>query len=130
MAATTTITEPSRDGTPEQKAAFGAAELDRLQPGWHRLIDTAKLDLWSEDNCVLGQLHGDYVDGLERFRWTDEESEVRGFYVPFDESDALSLQEHLYKDLTDCWCQEINSRLRSDDETRGLREIAEDPDSG
>jgi hypothetical protein len=51
--------------------ADGAALLDGVrfnEPGsaerwWHR-IDLDTLDVWSWDKCVLGQVFGDYVDGL------------------------------------------------------------------
>lgn len=115
----TTITEPGRDASPDEKVTFGAAELDRLQPGWYKLIDLDVLDLQNDEKCILGQLNETFDDGLEHFHWTDEDAEIRGFYVAWtdDDNDHASIRTRIiYMDLTDFWCQEINARLRTDEE--------------
>ena len=50
----------------------GMALLDAKLPGWEEGIDLDKLDLWDCELCVLGQLFGDFVDGVLRlFRGND-----------------------------------------------------------
>lgn len=44
-------------------AERGAALLDQLRPGWAAAIDTARLDLASSYNCILGQLFGSFCNG-------------------------------------------------------------------
>ncbi len=51
------------DMTPVQR---GAELLDRKVPGWYTRIRPGDLDLASRDQCVLGQLFGDYYYGAFR----------------------------------------------------------------
>ncbi|WP_022835131.1 hypothetical protein [Salisaeta longa] len=44
----------------------GASFLDAMQPGWHRDVDLDRLELASGEQCVLGQLHGEFRMGLGR----------------------------------------------------------------
>lgn len=44
------------------RVARGAAELDRILPGWYEKIDLEILDLDSPCKCVLGQLSVDIID--------------------------------------------------------------------
>ena len=48
-----------------ERVAAGAAFLDEHDPGWDRRIDLERLWLGSCANCILGQRHGDYSDGIE-----------------------------------------------------------------
>jgi hypothetical protein len=43
----------------------GATLLDQEQPDWFEEIDTRTLDVRYMDLCPLGQLYGDYKDGLD-----------------------------------------------------------------
>jgi hypothetical protein len=45
---------------------LAATRLDRAVPGWHDRLDWATLDLDDPRRCVLGQLYGDYHEGLHR----------------------------------------------------------------
>lgn len=38
--------------------------LDRVVPGWRARVDPATLDMHCVEDCVLGQLFGDYDAGL------------------------------------------------------------------
>ena len=49
-----------------ERVAAGAALLDERAPGWRAKIDLAVLDLDSDSGCILGQVFGGYVAGLER----------------------------------------------------------------
>lgn len=42
----------------------GAALLDQNAPGWERTIDLDQLSLSSTSYCIVGQVYGDYIDGL------------------------------------------------------------------
>lgn len=43
----------------------GAALLDQKQPNWFRRVNPERLRMQSPCDCVLGQLHGTYPDGLK-----------------------------------------------------------------
>lgn len=47
--------------TPEE---LGANFLDSAYPGWFHKIDVHNIDMEHYSNCILGQLYGDYFDGL------------------------------------------------------------------
>jgi hypothetical protein len=59
--------------------AAGAAVLDKSCPGWELRIRLADLEMASHKDCVLGQLYGDVVDGLERLGLEREELYDLGF---------------------------------------------------
>lgn len=46
------------------KVARGARYLDRVKPDWYGLVDVETLNLISAEDCVLGQVFGDYETGL------------------------------------------------------------------
>jgi hypothetical protein len=49
--------------TPEER---GAKLLDEKYEGdWREKIDIDELDMDNQDECILGQMYGDYEDGLE-----------------------------------------------------------------
>jgi hypothetical protein len=50
-----------------ERVARGAAKLDEVNPGWRASIDGANLRMGGCASCVLGQLYGNYVDGLDAF---------------------------------------------------------------
>lgn len=47
-----------------ERVVRGAALLDAKQPGWREKVDPETLQMRSECGCVLGQVFGEYVDGL------------------------------------------------------------------
>ena len=49
----------------------GATKLDAAAPGWVEAVDTARLEMRSTADCVLGQVFGDYAAGKERFGLKD-----------------------------------------------------------
>src|SRR3990167_11322084 len=53
----------------------GVKVLDQVEPGWHKKIDLTKLQLSDIRQCMLGQLHGHYEDGLNEL--TDALTEAR-----------------------------------------------------
>lgn len=48
-----------------ERVANGASLLDAKVPGWFSRINLSTLDICDGENCVLGQLFGDYEDGCE-----------------------------------------------------------------
>jgi hypothetical protein len=51
-----------------ERVAAGAAFLDEHEPGWDQRIDLDQLNIASSCRCMLGQLHGSFVEGLMEFR--------------------------------------------------------------
>jgi len=43
----------------------GARTLNKVRPGWHKEIDLDSLELANTCDCVLGQVFGTYVDGIQ-----------------------------------------------------------------
>jgi hypothetical protein len=44
----------------------GVRLLDEQNPGWDSRIDLARLDMRQCGNCILGQLYGEYDQGLNK----------------------------------------------------------------
>ena len=80
----------------ESSVAKGAAFLDKEADfDWRERIDVTTLDLGVADRCILGQLYGDYGDGV----W------MLGI------SDATELgftTEYSYRVLTRYWKEELS----------------------
>lgn len=49
-----------------ENAARGARLLDKKCPGWYDKVDLSSLDMRSLCNCMLGQLYGDFMKGVDR----------------------------------------------------------------
>lgn len=60
------------------QVARGVAYLDAEFPGWWKHIDMTKLDLESEEACVLGQAYGDNEVGIPGFSHHSQLMEQRG----------------------------------------------------
>lgn len=50
--------------TIEESVALGAALLDERLPGWSEQVEIEELNMVSGAYCVLGQVFGDYLDGV------------------------------------------------------------------
>lgn len=48
----------------DARVARGAALLDLRWPGWRSEIDLDRFHIGHSQDCVLGQLYGDYAGGL------------------------------------------------------------------
>ena len=112
------------------KAARGSSLLDQLEPGWASKVDLARLDLSSECDCVIGQLHGDYNLGLIMMNaitaklFVYDESEGRfsrhfGFFSRHFGFTADINTEAEYDKLTGAWREEITKRLQPPQEQHG-----------
>lgn len=62
-----------------QMVARGAELLDRVKPEWFTLIDLGTLDMALPRYCILGQLYGNYWDGLELLELTGTR-DVQAYY--------------------------------------------------
>ena len=58
----------------------GEAFLDEHVPGWRDQVDPYTLDLANCHWCVLGQVFGDYDDGLALLGLTTKDAQRLGFY--------------------------------------------------
>lgn len=48
-----------------ERVEAGAALLDERMPGWFNMIDVDTLKIFDPTLCVMGQLFGDYLGGLD-----------------------------------------------------------------
>jgi hypothetical protein len=103
-----------------ERVAAGVAWLDENKPGWDSTVELRQLDLYSAEDCVLGQTFGDYWKSALfadlDFRDTDDDELhelVRqahdragrlGFYVPLSDSQDSVLAE---------WIRVITARRES-----------------
>lgn len=76
----------------------GIALLDAEKPGWQDDIDFTNLDMGDHDNCILGQIYGNYSRGRMALDIFDIDDSVYGFDLPPDSEDIL-----LYNALTEAW---------------------------
>lgn len=56
--------EPDLARDLDSRVSAGAKLLDRVEPGWHRRIALDRLAMESCDQCILGQLHGQFWSGF------------------------------------------------------------------
>ena len=59
----------------------GEAFLDEHVPGWRDQVDPYTLDLANSCGCVLGQVFGDYYDGLALLGLTPRDAQRLGFFT-------------------------------------------------
>jgi hypothetical protein len=83
----------------------GARLLDREAPGWERKIDLDTLDLEHTCNCVVGQVYGDYDEGIEQL---DGDAESHPERYGFDIDPAADYE---YESLTERWRGFLKRRL-------------------
>jgi hypothetical protein len=90
------------DSTLTEPVQAGAARLDRIHPGWADKINLEKFEISSGQQCVIGQLYGDYdndnlqkvfrtrgLGPLEKEDRLDELATEHGFYEPDCQYDRL-----------------------------------------
>lgn len=98
------------------RARRGAAYLDEADPGWHTRLDPATLELADGAHCVLGQLHGEFRNGLLRARILDLSSAPLaslspvdlGFQARRDLGEALEALDYAY--LNRAWREALAAR--------------------
>lgn len=100
-----------------KRVARGAAFLDEADPDWTTRINVRTLELGDGQACVLGQLHGEYRQGLTRSRVIDLSSAPLASLWPADlgfqaVSDLGEAAEALdYAHLTRAWREAVAARI-------------------
>lgn len=109
----------------EEEIARGMALLDDQEPGWYKKISLKELALGSTSYCVLGQVYGDFDDGIRQLFDGDEHDGVysetgpykfvrsHGFDLPLAEGNVLSRVDE-YDQFTDEWRIAIRTRQLAD----------------
>jgi hypothetical protein len=87
----------AHDDTFETRIERGMRLLDELEPGWRERVDLGRLDMSSCLTCILGQLYGDYTQGLSELGVWDAEAYGFDTYGP----DPTTSQR--YQELTAAW---------------------------
>ena len=94
-----------------------AKELDKVLPGWYRLIDTDILDMNLPNKCICGQLKS---KGFFRDIIAVDDSADYGFWLfkpelkkpkSFTTGTGEAVNGEARKFLKDTWISEIESRL-------------------
>lgn len=93
----------------------GAQLLDRKRPGWHGRIDVDQLRMEECERCVLGQVFGEYRDGLLRLfpgpylseHWAGS---FFGFCLFNEDFFLVDYVDPQWHELRDLWLGEINQR--------------------
>lgn len=96
-----------------ERAARGAAMLDRRVPGWHRRIALDRLAMDSCDRCILGQVFSHFSDGL-RILYREEPDRANRSFAP--DYGFMALSNDGYAKLAACWRAEVTARLARDAE--------------
>lgn len=87
----------------EHRASSGARVLDIYLPGWEKRIDLGVLNLWNPYTCILGQLFGHFMEGLDILNANSKATEL-GFVPQFGESET---------ELNHAWADEIGRRMET-----------------
>lgn len=77
-------------GSPNQRAARGAAKLDGSEPDWRTLVQPDLIALDHDEDCILGQVYGYYETGCTVLNIDQYQAEEYGF-LPYDSEDAERL---------------------------------------
>lgn len=89
----------------------GATLLDEMVPDWFRRIDTDTLNLNDGFMCVLGQVGGDWIQGLGMVGVRMADAFVYGFHVRHIDHGTVTEAERMFDLLRDYWYDEIEKRL-------------------
>lgn len=94
-----------------QRAREGAKFLDKVEPGWYRKVNPLKLDMRSCVDCVLGQLYGEFILGMETLMRRGLGYHFLWFGFATDE-----LKHATFSGLTIAWSDEIHKRQHQERE--------------
>lgn len=105
----------SFDADIQECAQLGATLLDKHIPDWFRKINLSNLHMSSCYMCILGQLFGEYVQGLHTIESWSEFSDENGRTSDkaIDFGFEVDRGTH-YNHLNDAWAFEIHERLQQD----------------
>ena len=91
----------------------GVRLLDREAPGWEGRVRADMLVMVSQKLCVLGQLYGDYITGLDMLNLLSEPFEDMDFDKIASHGFCLNPNQYLlqsYDDLSRAWRDFIKKR--------------------
>jgi hypothetical protein len=94
-----------------ERVARGAALLDEKRPEWAAKVVPGRLRMGSFCDCVLGQVYGDYVDGIRQImndEFSSDESRERRISHGFTLRSADRTRS--WNELRAAWLAEIESR--------------------
>ena len=101
------------DFDPTKRVLNGIELLDKEFPNWEEAIDLDKLAIEDCNHCILGQLFGEYIDGLDILRISQHKSCLFGFDTDRFSFKKDDLDLYQYIVLKDCWAEVIKERLTS-----------------
>lgn len=93
-------------------ASRGAVFMDEKKPGWFHSIDKGKLNIATTDNCILGQLFGEYNDGCKKLNIDGDESRKDRIGYGFNPS-LFAYALFGIRRLNRAWRNEIDRRLQN-----------------
>lgn len=87
---------------------------ERYGPDWVENIDPAVLLMESGNRCVLGQVYGDYSDGLSKLEIGDDyhNGQPYGFYAYHVDDVESAENERRWNALTDAWLVAVGAEQR------------------
>jgi len=65
----------------KRQVELGAAFLNVVNPNWFKEINPKELNMASAKVCILGELYGNYHNGVKELRLRDEMPENMGFHA-------------------------------------------------
>lgn len=95
-----------------ERAARGAALLDVTQPEWVSRVDPKTLAVSDPENCVLGQVYGDYDEAINALNLDARGQKEFGFdceYKPFVGAEAPEPVVR-FSELTSAWREILDAR--------------------
>ncbi len=100
--------------TAAERVKAGAALLDRKRPGWANKVVAETLDMREGEQCVLGQIFGDFDAGLRKIGAMEGDARLDlGFTTDYlDRSRTRSHREEEHE-LKTIWLAEVYARPRS-----------------
>ena len=98
----------------EQVIKEAAKMLDKHDPGWHREINGAKLDIEDCFSCIFGQRYGVYSTGMKKYNLVPSEGIGLAFSACNMEGKVQWGDDTVMVLKTQLWLAEINSRLEAD----------------
>jgi hypothetical protein len=88
----------------DERVKNGAEFLDEAKPGWEQEIDVSALDVFDGSRCILGQLHGGYLRGLEK-------TGLLGNYDACVDRGFTTGDDNEWEELTFAWSTRISERV-------------------
>lgn len=67
--------------TIQKKIRAGIAFLNVVKPNWLKKIKLNELDLSQSNTCMIGEIYGNYGDGIDSLGLTDEIADLLGFHA-------------------------------------------------